>query len=169
MNLKYIILSVIVLIMLSGCVTQRNCNRKFPPQEKIERITETVTIYRDTTVYVYLKPDTIRQTDTVMVTVDRETGLTNSRRSLLETDLAWTWAQVVGGQLRHELYMNETEIQQTIANAVKEQSTTETITEVKIHEVNVLKWWQKFLMWAGVVSIFFVTLHLILSKRHLLP
>ena len=41
-----------------------------------------------------------------------------------------------------------------------------TVTETRIVEKNVLRWWQKVLMWAGIVGIVFIVVRIAL-KRHL--
>ena len=41
-----------------------------------------------------------------------------------------------------------------------------TVTETRIVEKNVLRWWQKVLMWAGIVGIVFIVV-IIALKRHI--
>ena len=128
-----ILILLTAVILLSGCATQRRCARKFPPQVKTEIKTEVETVYRDTTIYVYVPADTITLTDTIQVYVTPEGYQT--RLSELHTDLAFSTAQVVDGSLRHDLMQKETEIERVIKNAVKEQSTHTVEKEVETHEV----------------------------------
>ena len=146
--MKNLILLLTLILLTSSCVTQKRCNRKFPPQTTIETKIVTQVEYRDTIVYVTIPADTVFSPgDTVYI--DNNTGLTYSERSELNTDFARSWAQVVNGILLHELIQKESEIEQKIKDAIKEHSThTETVKET-VREVNVLKWWQLGLIWIG--------------------
>jgi len=74
-------LIIISLLFFSGCITQDKCLQRFPPEvkETITIVTETVTVTRDTVIYVQLEPEMIYQTDTVKI--DVLTGLIQSERS----------------------------------------------------------------------------------------
>ena len=146
--MKNLILLLALILLASSCVTQRRCNRKFPPEVKTITNTETVIQYRDTVVYVTIPGDTVTAPgDTVYV--DRVTGLANSEASVLHTSFARSWAQVVGGVLQHELVQKDSIWKAYLQNAIREKSThTETVSET-VREVNRLKWWQKVLMWTG--------------------
>jgi hypothetical protein len=138
-----------VIILLSSCVTQQKCQDKFPPElitvDSIIRTTET--IYRDTTIFIYLPGDTIR--DTVIVEVIN--GIANSRPSIHETDLAWSMAQVVNGFLRHELIQKDSTLARVIENAIRESATTTDKTKLitKVEEKNYVTGWQWFQIWLG--------------------
>lgn len=121
-------------------------------------ITTTKTVYRDTTIFVYLKPDTVR--DTVEVIVNE--GIANSRKSIHETDLAWSLAQVVDGMLVHELRTKDTAIALMIENAIRESATlTENkSTETVIQKVNELNGWQHFQVWLGRILALLLLLYL---------
>ncbi len=150
--MKPLILFTIAILTLSSCVTQRACNGRFPPVEREITIRETVTIYRDTTVYIHLPAEVVTLTDTVTVYI-RE-GLPESERSELHGTYAWTWAQVKRGRLLHELHQKDTAIVRTIDRAIREATTTETTTIEIIREVNVLTGWQWFQIWAGRLMLF---------------
>jgi hypothetical protein len=140
---------VFVALLMSGCVTQKRCEQKFPPQiitiDSV--ITKTETIYRDTTIFIELPGDTIR--DTVEVTVKE--GIANSRPSIHETDLAWSMAQVVNGFLQHELIQKDSTLARVIENAIRESATTTDKTKLvtKIVEKNYITSWQWFQIWLG--------------------
>jgi hypothetical protein len=63
---------LLIIFLLSSCVTQRRCNEKFPPRESVE-VRDSI-VYRDTTIII--PPDTISFTfidtcqdmDTVFIT-----------------------------------------------------------------------------------------------------
>lgn len=58
---------LILLLLLSSCVTQRRCYDKFPPQD-------TVVTWHDTIYYVSLKTDTVYKTAHITDTVYANTG-----------------------------------------------------------------------------------------------
>ena len=158
--LKRTLIILLLSLFVSGCVTKRACDRKFPPQiiRVDSLITITKTFYRDTTIFVYLKPDTIRDTVEVIV---RE-GIANSRKSFHETDLSWSMAQVVDGKLIHELRTKDTAIALMIENAIRESAT---LTENKtsktiIQKVNELTGWQHFQVWLGRILALLLLLYL---------
>jgi hypothetical protein len=140
---------VFVALLMSGCVTQKRCEQKFPQQiitiDSV--ITKTETIYRDTTIFIELPGDTIR--DTVEVTVKE--GIANSRPSIHETDLAWSMAQVVNGFLRHELIQKDSTLARVIENAIRESATTTEKNKIqtRIVEKNYITGWQWFQIWLG--------------------
>jgi len=146
--MKYII-TIIGMLLLSGCVTERACQRKFPPQiitvDSIIQTTET--IYRDTTIFVQLPADTVR--DTVEVAVLN--GISNSRPSIHETDLAWSKAQVINGKLFHELIQKDSVLARVIENAIRESSTNTQETKIitKVVKENYITGWQWFQIWTG--------------------
>lgn len=140
---------VFVALLMSGCVTQKRCEQKFPQQiitiDSV--ITKTETIYRDTTIFIELPGDTIRDT----ITVEVVNGIANSRPSIHETDLAWSKAQVVNGFLQHELIQKDSTLARVIEKAIRESATTTDKTKVvtKIVEKNYITGWQWFQIWLG--------------------
>jgi hypothetical protein len=150
--MKHLIILTALILTFSSCITQRRCNQKFPPQTSTITETITETVYRDTIIYIQLPPEIITSPgDTVYI--NKVTGLQYSDRSILRTSFALSWAQVVNGVLRHELQQNDTLISRAIQDAVKEKSiTVETVKEAVL-EINVLKWWQKVLIWVGGLSV----------------
>jgi hypothetical protein len=61
------LLILLTICLLSGCVTQRRCYEKFPPQD-------TVITWHDTVFYVTLKTDTVYSVAHVTDTVYASTG-----------------------------------------------------------------------------------------------
>ncbi len=158
----WLLFITLMVLLFSSCVTKRACDRKFPPQESTTIIRDSVVIFRDTTIFVYMPPKIITQTDTIQITI-RE-GLAESRRSVLHADYSWTWAQVVGGRLRHELHQKDTTIQQTIERAIREAKTTETIETTVVREVNYVTGWQHFQIWLGRILAIGIFVLLLLRK-----
>lgn len=140
---------VFFALLMSSCVTQKRCEQKFPQQiitiDSV--ITKTETIYRDTTIFIELPGDTIRDT----ITVEVINGISNSRPSIHETDLAWSMAQVVNGFLRHELIQKDSTLARVIENAIRESATTTDKTKLitKVEEKNYVTGWQWFQIWLG--------------------
>jgi hypothetical protein len=152
---------VFVALLLSGCVTQKRCEQKFPPEISTvtETITKTVTVYRDTTIFVHMPGDTVR--DTIEVVVDR--GIANSKPSIHETKFAWSKAQVINGLLLHQLIQKDSVLKFMLDNAIRESTTAieNKTTQTRILEKNYVTGWQWFQIWLGrilVVLIVFVVI-----------
>ena len=140
-----IVLAVIVALLLTGCVTERACQRKFPPQVKDSVRIEVVERVRDTTIYIQIPADTVYRVDTVVV----RNGLPESQPSYLSTDYATSFAQVRAGRLLHELKQKDSVIERVIDDAVKESSRVEYRDRVVTVEINRLTGWQWFQIWLG--------------------
>jgi len=108
--MKKIIIFIGLLTMLSSCVTQKACNKKYPP-EVITEIAEKI-IIRDSIVEkiinvpVYIKGDTINNYDTVVL--NKYTGLINSKPVYAETEFSKAEAQVINSRLSLELIQKDT-------------------------------------------------------------
>jgi hypothetical protein len=59
MKEKRIIYIFLAVVFLSGCVTQKRCLLKFPPDTITKIETHTVTEWRDTTIFVHLPGDSV--------------------------------------------------------------------------------------------------------------
>jgi hypothetical protein len=160
--MRYIII-IVLIISLGACTTKRKCNRLFPPETKVEVITTTKVVTRDTTIYVTLPKEVISNTDTVYVDL---AGFVNSRVSRLETSLAVSTAQIINNRLHHNLIQRDTTIETRLKDALREIETLKETTtkEVRIEEVNVLRWWQKMLMYTGILSLVLVLVYFV-SRR----
>ena len=131
----------------SACATQERCNERYPP--KVTEVTKTVTVYRDTTVYVYIHADTVHDTKTVYI--DRG-GLIQSDHSMLNTRFARSTAYVKDSKLFHDL----TQLDDSIASVIHNATRTEIQYIDKTTEVPVprdLTGWQWFQIWAGRILI----------------
>lgn len=146
--MRTLITITLFAILLSSCLTKKQWQRRYPPQIKTVTETETITKVQDTTIYVPMPADTVYLTDTIFIYQDNDQVL-QSEQSFLQTQFAWSTAQVKDGALQHELAQKDTLIEQTIKDAIREKTVTTSKEEVKIHEVNVLTRWQRFVMALG--------------------
>jgi len=152
------ILIITLSIFTLSCTTQRKCERKFPP--RVETVTNTITIIRDSIVTFTLPGDTVRKTDTVWMD---SKGVINSFPIENETEYCYSLAVVENGILRTVLRQKESEIQQLIEGAVKETIIEE--KEASIVEVNRLYWWQKVLMYLGAVAVGSIVVYYIFGRK----
>ena len=148
--MKKLILIIIAALTMSSCSMQRWCFRNFPPQASKDSIyiTETTTIFRDTTVFIYVPADTVRVTDSVEVV----SGLVQLPYRRIDVKHAWAFVQIENSRLQFELYQKEVELAKTIENAIKEATTTTTITVTETIPYPVpaeLSWWQQTLIRGG--------------------
>jgi len=116
------ILLIVGMLLLSSCVTQKACDRKFPPQ--VTTIVKDSVVTRDSIVEklvevpVYIKGDTVIKSDTVWR--DKTTGLANSKPVYAETDFAKAKAQVVNSQLKLELIQKDSTFKVRTDSLLKE-------------------------------------------------
>ena len=120
--MKQLIVILLAGALFTGCVTQRRCERRFPPQTS----TEIITVTRDSIVF---KPLIIRDTipgDTVTVEVElpavpcEELSTMVSREATAEVQYAVARAWVAGGRVNLELRQKQQVIERLIEDAFKE-------------------------------------------------
>lgn len=113
---------ILVMVLLSSCVTQSKCDRKFPPQQytnvKDSLVIKDSTIYSYAEIPVYIKGDTVIKHDTVIK--DKKTGLVNSKPVYAETDFAKAKAQVVNSQLKLDLIQKDSTFKVRTDSLLKE-------------------------------------------------
>lgn len=145
--MKKLLFCAAVLLLLSSCITQRRCSKRFPcPQaDSVSLNVREVIRYRDTLVYIEI-PGKV-QIQNVPVLVER--GIVNSEASVLENDFAISKAAVKDGQLVHELTLKQQRLEKTIPDAIKETIRTEVKTSVKMVAKNYVTGWQWAQIWAG--------------------
>jgi len=157
-----------LILLLSSCVTQNKCLKKYPtplPNTNIE--VKEVIKYRDTTIYIQLPADTVKITDTIIISTN---GLVNYPLQRLDVDYAYSTFQIKNSKLEHNLFQKESTIYQAIKKAIKESSKTETVTIKEPYPVPVeLSWWQQTLIKLGYlcIAIIFAGIGLILFKFRL--
>jgi len=119
---KSLLWVVLVMVLLSSCVTQSKCDRKFPPQQytnvKDSLVLKDSLVYTYAEIPVYIKGDTVTKHDTVFR--DKKTGLINSKPVYAETDFAKAKAQVVNSQLKLELVQKDSTFKVRTDSLLKE-------------------------------------------------
>lgn len=117
--MKNLILLIVIVATFTGCVTQRRCYNKFPPDVMIIRkdsiIRTTNTVFRDTTIYIQLPAEVKYSTDTVTIV----NGIIQSSKSHLFTSFADSWAWVQNGRLYHDLVQKDTLIGYEVKDAIR--------------------------------------------------
>ena len=152
------ILAAALLINLSGC-----CPKLYPhTTENTERIVTVTETVRDTVIQVH--PDSsivqalIRCDSTGRARLEEIQTLRQSER-LRQT------ISLQNNRLTSTAVIDSMGIYLTYKNRYKEEQTVQTIETVIEKEVNILRWWQKALMWAGgtaiVALIVFILLRLV--------
>jgi hypothetical protein len=143
-----------------SCVTEKRCNNKFPPQiktEYIEKVKDSI-IYKYIDVPVYIKGDTVYQTDTVYISPN---GLINSKPVYAETDFAKAMAKVFNSRLYLYLYQKDTTFNQRYDSVIKEAWHYKQLSEKKqiVKEVKYIPGFYKFMTVVGIaLSLLFIGL-----------
>ena len=131
------------LLIVTSCTTQQKCLEKYPPQ--VREITKTVTVYRDTTIFVRIPGDTVHRIDTVWI--DRH-GFVQSDVSILYTRFAESRAWIKNSKLFHKLTQNEDTVSKVLQGAIRTE--VQYVDRVSTVEVpRALTWWQTTQIWAG--------------------
>jgi len=154
---------ILLIVLLSGCVTQKKCSQKFPPQiitkDSIVYSSDTVEITTLDTVYINLDRDTIF--DTKYVYIDKKTGISYTDTSRLENDFSISIAGVMYGELFHKLIQKDSVIiftyeqYHTIITTLQERYKTET----QIVEKNYVTGWQWFQIWSGRIVLILIIIY----------
>jgi len=159
-------LVVLAAILLSGCATQSRCFALFPPDTVTRVETETVTQWKDTTVFVRIVSDSIFVND--YMTVDYTPPTIDAPIQVIPTitirpltarlPLAHSRAWVEDGRLNLGLWIDSTTLRFKLDSAIATVTTTETITETLIVEKPVKEKWPRILMWvfAGAAFIMLI-------------
>lgn len=107
---KIILLTITLIFLLPSCITRKACERKFPSIEhdSISFVTNTVTVYRDTTVYIKLPGDTVYESIPIGEGV-----------SVLKTPFAKSYAWVKDGRLEHRVEQEDTVINRIFNGAIR--------------------------------------------------
>jgi len=142
---KIIFIIFIISFGFTSCITQKKCNKRFPPQiiTKDSIVYKTNTVYRDTILYVYLPADTVYDTTNVPVYIDTETGLINSDTNEIGNRYATALAWVNNSTLKQLLIQNEQTINFSIDSAIRvtKQEYENYHSETIIKEVQYTAWY----------------------------
>jgi len=138
--------------MLSSCITQKRCNKKFPPREFSS--TEIKTTYRPITLTLRVPPVMIAGEGNQIVIVNDT--VIEVDPSYLETDYAFSRAWITNNKLMHTL--NQKTIERDTVIQVKE---VEVLTEKEVvKEVR-----NKINLWLILVSVILLVIVGFLLKR----
>lgn len=153
---------ILVFVILAGCkvvqptVTQTSSvvdSIFIKDSERVSDAVGTVDIKRES------KSNALVVLDTV-----QSSHLLCSPVSHLETEHAYSDAQIVNGVLMHTLQTKNEQVQVTIPGGrvertVEKRRSTKDVTKIsKTEYTNILKPWQKSLMWLGVIETIIVAL-----------
>ncbi|MDA3943728.1 MAG: hypothetical protein PF694_09345 [Bacteroidetes bacterium] len=156
--MRNIILFSVLLLLVSSCITKKDLAEMFPNSVVVSDSITTITktIYRDTTIFVYLPGDTIVKREIVYV----NNGIANSRESKLRTDFAWSTAQVINGVLVHDLVQIDSLLKIEIDSAIQLHSTLTDKNRIEkiFIETNKLTGWQWFQIWLGRIFMIILVL-----------
>ena len=138
--------------MLSSCITQKRCNKKFPPREFSS--TEIKTTYRPVTLTLRVPPVMIAGEGN-QITIVNDTVI-EVDPSYLETDYAFSRAWITNNKLMHTL--NQKTIERDTVIKVKEVE--KVVTNEIVKEVR-----NKINLWLILVSVILLVIVVFLLKR----
>src|SRR6056297_3075456 len=150
-NMKYLF-CIITIAMLSSCITQKRCNKKFPPREFSS--TEIKTTYRPITLTLRVPPVMIAGEGN-QITIVNDTVI-EVDPSYLETDYAFSRAWITNNKLMHTL--NQKTIERDTVIKVKEVE--KVVTNEIVKEVR-----NKINLWLILVSVILLVIVVFLLKR----
>lgn len=131
--MKKILLFIIIVILLSGCVTRKRCERFIPPPVVN---TETIIIKKDSLIFVPVPGDTIKDVDTVYV----KDGISTMPLKRLDTKYCYALAEIKDNKHYFNLYQKEDSIPKVIEYVDKIVTVKETIT---VEVERDFTWWEK--------------------------
>ncbi len=155
--MKQIIIPIVALATISGC-----CPRLYPHKtESTEHnviITETI---KDTVIQV--QPDS-----SIVQALIRCDSTGRARleeiRTLKESARVRQTLALKDNRLTAKTVVDSMGIYLTYKERHKEEQKIQVVETVTEKEINVLKWWQKALMWVGIISIVLSALSIIIRK-----
>lgn len=155
--MKRIIRLIVILTIVQGC-----CPKLYP--HKAEKLEHTVTItetIRDTIIQV--QPDS-----SIVQALIRCDSTGRARleeiRTLKESSRVKQTLALEDNKLTAKTVVDSVEIFLTYKERYREEQKIQVVETVTEKEINVLKWWQKALMWVGIISIVLSALSIIVRK-----
>ena len=158
--MKRTLLVAALLILLSGCVTQKNCNKKYPPTESTRTdsiyVEKEVVKWRDTIIYKQLPP----------IVVERYVSIKDTLKLTGNYSEAFAW--ISDGNILGRLNegIKPAKIEYKIKGVEVEKEATKTEYKKEIVNVPYIPLFAKIFMWVGIAFISFVVIWL-LTKRFL--
>ena len=154
--MKRIIRLIVILTIVQGC-----CPKLYPYRtENIDHTVITTETVRDTVIQI--QPDSsivqalIKCDSTGRARLEEIRTLKESARVQQALALKDNW-------LTAKTVVDSMGIYLTFKERHKEEQHVQTIETVIEKEVNVLKWWQKALMWLGIFSMIFLLITIVLK------
>jgi hypothetical protein len=167
--MKKLIILLLIAATFTGCITEKRCNSKFPPEVMIIRtdsiFRETKTIYNDTIIYVQIPGEIQYSNDTIYIVGDQ----IYFKPSYLKTSFAESRAYVQNNRLQHTLTQNDTIVPVTIKNAIRltweraERYFNQ--SETKVEKVKYVPWIYKALSLIGAMSLAYFALTLFIKIK----
>lgn len=149
------LLIVATLLLFSGCVTQKRCERKFPPSESVDSIYiyKDVVRWRDTVIYKELPP----------LVIERYVYIKDTLRLTGKYSKATAW--VVGGNIFGNLKEGTRPVK--IEYKIKEVEVEKKVFVDKEKVVNVryIPIWAKYFIIIGVIACIYVLIRIYLFLR----
>ena len=143
---------LLTLLLFSSCITQKRCNKKFPPREFSS--TEIKTTYRPITLTLRVPPVMIAgEGNQILIVNDTVIEVVPS---YLETDYAFSRAWITNNKLMHTL--NQKTIERDTVIQVKEVE--KVVTNEIVKEVR-----NKINLWLILVSVILLVILGFLLKR----
>jgi hypothetical protein len=163
--MKHIILITILLALAAGCVTQRRCLVKFPPDTITRVETSTVTEYRDTIIEHHIPGDSVFVYDTTFLIMDGPEPLTIEPLTV-RLPLAHSSAWIDDGRLNLGLWIDSTTLQFKIDSAKATVKVNTLVSETKIVKVPAkIPRWKSTLFWFCLWGFVAMVVVLIVSRK----
>ncbi len=154
--MRVYLIILLLACLFSSCVTQKKCNRKFPPEITIKDSTYTQTKieYRDTTIYT--PADTVTLTDTINCD---ELGRVNLPKRTVRSNNASVTVGIVDNKLNVTANCDSLELEIKKWKELRYTETTHSHKEVQIKTEEVIPSFYQFCFWwfwitAGTISLY---------------
>ena len=145
---------ILPLFLLSACVTQQKCQRKYPPKliTKDSIVPRLIYVPVHDSIPVYFPPDTIRDS----VPVPCKNGKVKDVDLTKENDYAKAHAYTRGGKLYLDLMQKDTTIQRMFSDSIQAWANDHFHSETTI-EPPVVKWkvhwYHKYSLWVVLIEL----------------
>ena len=136
--MKKLAILVVIVSILSGCITEKRCNRKYPPTQIDSVYINNYTYVHDTTVIFSIQSDTVWA-----VTPDWQP-------SVLSNKYCVSTAYVRADSLYHTLMLTGQDVPITIKDAIKYVTLTKYRDRTVIKQVKFIPRFYKIMSWFGI-------------------
>ena len=143
--MKYII--IILALITTGCVTQNQCMKRFPPDTVT--VFHDTTLYRDTILYREVKGDTMYVERIIYLT---DTFRYHIRPIYMQTALCYAKAEITGEKLKMRLVQKDSIFQFKLDSAIRANRQIITRTKIVERPVPPKPFWKNgFFILAGIL------------------